>query len=103
VACGTEIDLLALEIGHSVGPVGDIDVASVRVDMNCPRELPRLDVAWRRQRVLAEQRLQIERVVLQLIDMELVLALERDVRPLPARVKIEMSRSEPIATSSTEL
>src|SRR6266436_12981 len=100
VVLATDVNLLALEIGHGVGPIGHIDISSVRVHMNCSSELAGPDIARFGQSILAEDWLRIEAVVLQLEDIELVLALERDVHPGLRRMKVEMSWPEAVAVAA---
>src|SRR5271168_34970 len=95
----SEVNLLTLEIGHRVGSIGDIDIPPIRVHMHRSRELSGPEIARLGQSVLAENGLRIEAVVLQPEDVDLVLALERDVDPGLRRMKIEMSRSEAVTAS----
>src|SRR5207244_11520243 len=102
VGVAREVTLVALESGRGVGPSGHMDRSSVRVHMNRSSELAGPDIARFGQSILAEDWLRIEAVVLQLEDIELVLALERDVHPGLRRMKVEMSRSEAVAAPRSD-
>src|SRR4029079_15220687 len=88
-------DLLALDVDLALVALGDIDEAAVGMDVDRARALRRLFVAGIGQGVLDEYRLTAEPAGrLELVDIELVLPLDRHVDPGLGRVKIEMPRPE---------
>src|ERR1700743_1149159 len=62
--------------------------------MQRARGLARDELVGRGQRLLDEQRLRIDHAVDEAIDVELVLALARDIDERQRRVKLEMARPE---------
>src|SRR6516165_5640395 len=88
-------DLLAFEIDLALIAVGEIDEAAVRMHVDRARALRRFDVGGVGQGVLDEDRVAAEGAVrLQLVGIELVLPLDRDIDPRLRRVEIEMPRPE---------
>src|SRR5438034_2528961 len=88
-------DLLAFELDLALVAVGEIDEAAVRVHVNWPRALRRFDVGGIGQGILDEDRVAAEAAVrLQLVGVELVLPLDRNVDPGLRGMEIEMPRPE---------
>src|SRR5215469_14554949 len=76
------------------GPIGQVDELAFGVDVDCPRALARRRF-WISQSFFDEDRLVEEAGrLLQLIDVKLVLPLDRDEGPGFARMKVEMPRAE---------
>src|SRR6516164_3416504 len=88
-------DLLAFEIDLALIAVGEIDEAAVRMHVDRARALRRFDVGGVGQGVLDEDRVAAEGAVrLQLVGIELVLPLDRDIDPGLRGMEIEMPRPE---------
>src|SRR6266699_527540 len=88
-------DLLAFEVDLALVAVGEIDEAAVRMHVDRARALRRFDIGGVGQGVLDEDRVAVEGAIrLQLVGIELVLPLDRDIDPRLRRVEIEMPRPE---------
>src|SRR5262245_65035551 len=88
-------DLLAFEIDLALVAVGEIDEAAVGMHVDRARALRRLDVGGVGQGVLDEDRVAPEGAIrLQLVGIEFVLPLDRDINPRLRRMEIEMPRPE---------
>src|SRR5215813_9937821 len=88
-------NLLAFEVELALVAVGEIDEAAVRMHVDRARALRRFDIGGVGQGVLDEDRVAAEGAVrLQLIGIELVLPLDRDIDPRLGGVEIEMPRPE---------
>src|SRR5260370_17589065 len=95
VVLATVEDLLAFELDLALVAVGEIDEAAVRMHVNRPRALRRFDVGGIGQGILDEDRVAAEGTVrLQLLCVELVLPLDRNVDPGLRGMEIEMPRPE---------
>src|SRR5712692_5601484 len=87
----TSKDGLALEIRGAAGPVGLIHEPAVGMHVNGSGGLAGANMGAISQAVFGEQRRGAESPVVQfLIDLELVLALQRNKHPRPRGVKIKM-------------
>src|SRR5262249_69400 len=92
--------LLALELDLALVAIGDVDEAAVGMHVDRAGALRGLDVDRVGQRLLDEQRLMARRAgAIELVDVKLVLPLDRDVDPWLARMEVEMARpeTEPVA------
>src|SRR5262249_21757135 len=88
-------DLLAFELDLALVAVGEIDEAAVRMHVDRARALRRFDVGGIGQGVLDEDGVAAEAAVrLQLVGVELVLPLDRNVDPGLPRMEIAMPRRE---------
>src|SRR5215471_1676164 len=93
-------DLLARERNRSGVAIGQINDASIRVDVNRSRALTRPDIARIGERLFDEERLRAECPVgFQFVDIELILPLDRHEHPRLRRMKIEMARPKAKAVS----
>src|SRR5262249_8660841 len=90
-------DVLAVNLDRVVGAIGEIEEPAVRMRVKRARRLARADVVRLRQRLFHEQRLRIERAVLQAVDIELIFPLARHVHERQAGMELEVPRPEAIA------